>query len=221
MTRDADLDELLSFDPLGVAEAVTGRKYDRDRETDVIGWNLMQMSDARKSGILMERHDTLYSDDLNRYVEIVTGYGFHQVLDVPFRGHRQHKEHLYVYAHDDGLLLIFDTYQAHKVNSASVYYEVRPYDEDAFWANWVVSSGSMRNGVWVGWHDAREALVYKMDRLRDVAEFINPWPIHQDVWLCHYGDKDPEKSLSEWSDAVRSERLAMLPEHVLRMMGEK
>lgn len=154
-----------------------------------------------------------------RYRAIIENYGFEQALEIPFDGRDGEKDTFFVYAHRDGLLLSFDTFWNRKsVNAATVRYNWRPNGDRSQWRDGMVSSGHLHKteDVWIGDHDAREALLFKLDRLRKHGEFLNPWIERPFLWLLHYMDtKRPGYS----HDAINAERIALLPAWVQEMIG--
>jgi hypothetical protein len=63
------------------------------------------------------------------------------------------------------------------------------------------------HSVWVGDHDAREALRHNLTRLDEYGLFVTPWIEQPFLWLLHYGDKDESDNYKQ----INAERMAMLP----------
>lgn len=220
-------DQLLAFDPLAAAEQVTGQSYKASEETGILGLLLAKRHGEVKNQLLMELDDTTLNNELDRYVRIITELGFELVLDVPFdaRGWKDddpvRHEHLYIYAHHDGLLLSFDTYHSVRVNGGKVYYCWKPNPGINSWN--YTSSGSMHKNedgsiYWAGNHDCREALRHNLQKLRDNGTFLPQWPISNRIflWLLHYQDtKDKDYD----HKAITESRIAMLPDWVRLMIA--
>jgi hypothetical protein len=154
------------------------------------------------------------------YVKITSSLGFQKVLDIPFEGKgygdEVRNDHFYVYAHTDGLLLCFDTFDETRVNGGTVRYCCEVLSQD-FYKH--TSSGKLHSeSVWVGDHDCREALVYKLSKLREHSNFLPIWPTGHNMflWLLHYQDT---KVVGYDYRAINAERIAMLPEWVKTMIN--
>lgn len=224
MNRPDPLDDLLRFDPLAEAERLIGGSiHDPIPEggtmnpATAVGFGLAQGHAAIKDHALRSRGDTVLSNDLDRYVDIIEAYGFERVLTVPFRCYPEAADNLFVYAHRAGLLLCFDTYCADHVNSGNVYYNWRPA-EGANRGPCISSGGFSRvdQTVWRGNHDCREALIYNLDRLAANGELVSPWVERPFLWLLHYGDT---KAKGYDYDKINGERTASLPDWVREFIG--
>lgn len=214
---DKLLRQALQFDPLGVAERITGERVgELNSPATGLGFLLAQEHGALKENLLTQRGDTTLVNDLDRYVGIIEANGFTKVLSLPFRGYDR-DETLFVYAHSDGLLLRFDTYDGTRVNGANVYYNWRPSRTEYHWQ--IISSGSFSFSdptVWTGYHDAREALLFKLSELRAHGSFVSPWVQRPFLWFLHYMDTKTEGYDYE---AINAERLAMMPAWVQEFVG--
>ncbi len=115
------LEEHLKFDGFDAAEKLTGRYYKDDDSTSDLGVALSIAANANKTKALIEADDTTYSDSLERYLRIVSEEGFKEVLRIPFQGD-DNQETFFVFWHDDGLLLNFETYHGDSINSGHVYF---------------------------------------------------------------------------------------------------
>ena len=72
--------------------------------------------------------------------------------------------------------------------------------------------------VWCGYHDAREALKHKLERLEANGQFADPWKADPRPWLCHHGD-DLGGTFSGRADSLIQARLAKLPPEVKKTVG--
>ena len=220
-------DELLSFDPLATAERLTGLSiHDDDNVAASLGMLLALTHNTKKQQHLIALDDTTPMNDLDRYERIITEMGFEQVLDIPFSSPGWYpddpprSEHFYIYAHCDGLLLSFDTYDEVRVNSGKVYYcwvgnEDAPYGCTSG-GSWCEEADGP--GYWVGSHDCREALRHNINKLRANGTILPLWPVGNEMflWLLHYQDT---KVPSYDYKGITQERINMLPGWVREMIG--
>lgn len=143
--------------------------------------------------------------------------GFERVLDLPFTGHANRQEHLYVYAHRDGLILKLDTYYD-RINAADVYYNWRPNMDSPGWWSLTSSGGPLQpDNIYPGHHDARWGLRHNLDRMRKNGPFASTWTADPFLWLLHYMDTKDETYDYK---AINAERLKLLPDWVRAIVGE-
>lgn len=215
------LKKSLRFDALDAAETLTGERVDAGGAALGLGLMLLQKNSALKKALLTDRDDTIDGDLVERFTRIIEANGFEKVFELPFTcstGDRD--EAFFIYAHRDGLLLKFDTYDGARINSGNVYYnwEPDPETKDRFE---FTSSGSFvihepDRKVWAGDHDAREALIFKIDQLRANGKFVTPWVEAPFLWLLHHEDsKQPDYD----HHAINAARLAAAPQWVRDFVG--
>jgi hypothetical protein len=212
-TRDP-LGSMLSFDALNAVEVITGKDYKADDDTTWLGIALMHEDSRNKEAALLARGDTTFMNDTSRYLTVIEGAGFERCLEQTFVG-GEGEERFFIYARRDGLLLSFDTFGAKHINGAKVYYNWRP--SDGVERHRLTSSGGFAadRKTWIGDHDAREALLYKMDRLAAFGELVCPWIERPFLWLLHYMDT---KSPGYNHRAINEARIALLPQWVRDMI---
>lgn len=217
---DDEIEKLLCFDALAAAEQKTGESYKSDETTMALGLLAHVENTKTKEAVLRAAGDTTLSNHIGDYEEVLRDEGFTEVLALPFNGHDGMSEHLKVWWHEtEGLLLRFDTYCIDHVNGASVYYnwipDAKPYHE-------YTSSGGMTNVngelIWNGDHDAREALRFKLRRLRENGRFVSPWKAAPYIWLLHYKDTKGGFDSEKYS-RINEERYNMLPQRVRDSLG--
>ncbi len=208
---EASIAEHLEFDALHVAGQLTGNSYKDDPETETIGLALHMRSVSRKRAALTASDDTDLSTALDRYIRIISEEGFREVLRIPFDGRgvgEGNKETFFVFWHDSGVLLNFDTFGGDRVNSGHLT------------CNWRGLSGrwprsftghQKEGGIFVGHIDCREALRFRLRELREGGEFLCPWVECPWLWLLHYADTEIDGYDYR---AINQERLAMLPEDI-------
>ncbi len=223
---ERNLDQLLRFDPLAEAERITGDTYKFNESTALLGLGLAVRHNKLKRDVLVASGDTTMSNKLANYVSIIESMGFEKVLTVPFvakgwsPADPDRNENLFIYAHRDGMLLVFDTYNSDDVNGGDLYYCIK-LDTNGRYG--VTSSGGYRkygteDQYWGGYHDCREALRYNINKLRANGQFLAQWPEDHDVflWLLHHGDTKDENYDYK---AINAERIALLPQWVRTMIA--
>lgn len=153
---DEDLEKMLKTDPLREAEEVTGKSYKEDEKTEKLGFALHMLHADSKRAALMSRGDSHYGISLGEYLRIVTEIGFEPALELPFYSNSsEQEEKLYIMWHNDGILLVFDTFRG-MLNGGKFYYNCEIQNDEFFKAT---SSGHCaRENVWAGDHDCREAI---------------------------------------------------------------
>lgn len=232
---DPVIDHMLSFDPLDTAEKLVGADTSASL---ALGMLLNLEHGATKEKVLTERGDTTFHNKLDRYISIIESAGFEKALELNFTSNYSEDEKYVIYAHRDGLILSFDTYQGDSVNGGHLYYAHRPHNKDkwptAYSSGGFVSDvawpahGVPDNVWWFGYHDAREALLYNIEKLREQGEFLAKWPkavskhgdrqVQYFIWLLHYGDHGQGKKYDY--RAISRERLAMCPQWVQEIVND-
>jgi len=220
--QDDILAHELKYDAIADTEKELGISYKDPIVGDAVTFASMAKmweSSARKNEILKERRDTLFSNELDYYLEVIEENGFEKVLVLPFDIDDGRKEKFFIYWHPDGLLLRFDTYNSTIVNGGNVYYNWETTNKDHEW-DILSSHGPIEHRgdedgdfYWCvsGNHDCREALIHNMTRLRENGNFLKVWRKQSFIWLLHYGDTKIDNYDHE---SITAERIAMLPQHV-------
>ena len=225
-TPDADASDdgvaaLLRHDPLGTVEDLTGSYRDKP----ALGFAFTGVHGARKDHVLKERGDTTFSMSTEDYSEVIEAYGFELLASTtvsvpdeydPEAGPRDESWYLYV-KEDDGLFLYFDTHRGQR-NAAKVYYNwTVNEDVENRWE--LTSSGHFESGVWIGDHDAREAVCFNMDRLRANGTFSKPFPEMNRFWFNSYWEY-PRGYDSDFDyEAITEAKIAKLPKQYQEMLG--
>lgn len=213
---DDTLAKVLHFDALDAAETITGQRVENGASAFGLGLGLIHAKARLKEQMLRDRDDVWGGCPLEAYIACIEANGYVRCIEEEFAGHYE-DERLFVYAHPDGLLLKFDTYSGKRVNGGSVYYNWRPREGADYWE--LISSGSFAEPdfkVWTGDHDAREALIFNIGRLRENGDLVAPWVKRPFVWLLHYMDTEVE---GYDSDAINADRISRLPEWVQEFIG--
>jgi len=212
---EKSISDMLSFDGLAEAERITGQDYKTSDVTSFLGMGLARDNNQKLSAALELKDDTVFTNQLDNYVRIITDEGFESVLTVPFVGNNDSDESLNIYWHSDGILLVFDTYDTERVNGGKFLYNWIPDDRSTMYR--YTSSGGLATSdgqdVWCGSHDCRQALRHNIKRLRDNGTFLSQWISTPFLWLLHHGDvKNDDYDYKE----INKQRSAMLPEDVQR-----
>jgi hypothetical protein len=150
IAADRTIDDALNFDPLDVAERVTGQSYKNDRATTDLGFLLMIENNDRKQQLLTLADDTTHSETLPRWQRIIGECGFETLLtlNVPadptpnMEAWRDNK--FFVCWHPDAILLVYDTFNGGATrNSADMYYNWKPHTD-----YWRAQRRVTANGSW-------------------------------------------------------------------------
>lgn len=225
---------LLEFDPLELAEKITGNNYKEDEETAFIGLGVHLAHADNKNAMLTAMDDTAFGNNsLERFLRIAFDIGFKVALELPFKGGEGENEKFYVLIHRvKGILLIFDTYGGDRANGGKYYYCYRPDKGKDSEISHLLSSRSWESEIdpkWrinikyngevsrlpedafiMGSNDCREAMRYTISGLSMVGKFLSPWPMPQRfLWLLHYMDTKDENYDYE---TINRQRIEMLPQ---------
>lgn len=221
MRTDEQIDAILKFDALDMAERLTGGDYKRDKAVEALGISMHLDSVQLKRAALESVGDAHFSMDLPQYLDVLAAEGFDQVLALEFDGTSDNgkPDTLYIFWKPaDGVLLVFDTYWGGKsVNGGKFYYNWRPSSHGEPWevARGLTSSGSWKQigdeWIWSGDHDCREAVRFHLRRFRERGELLAKWRVQPFMWLLHYMDTKAEGYDPK---AITAARIAMLPQAV-------
>jgi hypothetical protein len=207
--------ELLDFDPLAAAERFTGESYKTDDLTSRLGLGLHLRHVQEKEAALRQRSDSFYSMSFEPAMNLFADLGFATVYTERFAGHSAEETYAILW-HPDGLLATCESYtwnadEEAGRNTAKVYYNYR--HRSGGYPSGLTSSGHMAGEVWVGDHDAREAIRYNLNAMRAAGRFLPVWVERPWLWLLNYADVKVEGYDHE---ALTERRIAALPEHVRR-----
>lgn len=226
-------EELSHVDSCKIAEDMTGKGLG-DKQTGALALSIHMKALEEKKRVLTVLDDTMFGDNIKRYLRIVGDEGFEKAYELPFVDRDGRIETFYVFWHPtDGVLLVFDTFHD-GVNGGHFYYNWYPNKLPKDFDYWnCISSGHWQNphgidhddwGVWVGSHDCREGLRHNLVRLRSNGKFVVPWDEQPYLHLTHHGDKIDNKDyekLKESFDEPTAKRIAALPEHVRKCVAGK
>ena len=214
-----NLKDALSFCGVTAAENLTGKSYKEDAATEELGVALQISANMNLNKALVEADDTTYANEIGRYLRIVKEEGFKEILCIPFEGkpfNETVEEKYFIFWHEDGLLLSFETYRGTSVNSSHVYFNWLGNGEQ--WGPSVGCSGGCTEEephVFVGDFDGRVALRYNLNKMRQEGKFLSSWVKKPWLWLLNYMDTKGEYD----HKAITNSRLAMLPLEIQARLG--
>jgi hypothetical protein len=214
-----EIDELLRYDPLSVAQKVTGESYKDDEGTMALGFGLAQMHSQSKRAALQSAGDTYYGMPFVEMVSLLLAQGFEQIHARPVR----ESDVATVWWHPKGLLLEVDSFtwsdipDAPTVNGGKVYYNVLiDLIDDAKRAEiWRYTSSGGTNQtapdrwVWAGDHDIREGLLHAIEGLSLMGEVLPVWEHRPFLGLL-----TSKEYRSAYPHKIRADRIAAFPQHV-------
>lgn len=210
------IDEVLNFDALDHAFKEAGE----GKEGQALGMLLHLGSTKRKEEMLQGLNDTFFSMTAEDYIARIEEIGFKKVLEIPFHCCHcgtERDDTFYVFWHEDGILLRMDTYDGQR-NSADIYFNYLPNDQNDLWKGTSGCSGGFSGEdnhlFFTGHRDAREAVKHNIQTMRAHGKFLKPWKKQGLLWLLHYGDTNGKQYGEYDYEAIRNERIAMLPKEI-------
>jgi len=173
---DNELSEALKFDPLNIAEKITGKDYQDDKYTTGLGMSFMLKNNQHKDCLLKLRDDAYFSMLFKDYAELVKDFGFSLIHEHPYKSRYDKRDEIFqVYFYEKyGIILDITSYDK-RINSSTFYYNFKFKDEKYY--N-ITSSGhcyEKDTTIWIGNHDGREALKFHIEQILQCATFIVPW----------------------------------------------
>lgn len=123
--------EMQKFDPLSMAEKMTGESYKESESTTALGLLMHMQKGEKMREMLSKAGDTQFSNTVSDYLRITGNFGFELVYKEPFMSDRC-EENLYVlFQKELGILICFDTFtwenrHVANVNGGKMYYNWSP-----------------------------------------------------------------------------------------------
>jgi hypothetical protein len=229
--------EALSFDPLDVAEQLTGQSYKTDESTSSLGMGLFFLHNQHKREMLERAGDTHYPMKATTMLALLLKDGFELLLTHPFTGKSWDgepcpDERAYVlFCRRRGILVWMETFSRGSadnpegsVNSVKFYFNWRPNREGVYLSRYSGHSvkdpaplfkgepseynPEGRSYAVSGDIDGREGMFAQLDWMEASGQFITPWLDQPFLWLLTYMDTEKKDYDHE---AITAERIGRLP----------
>ena len=233
-TFKQNTEEILKSDPLYIAEKITGKDYQSDQNTVMLGMALQMGKSRIVAERLTQNCDVHFRMKLPEYIKAFEEMGFKKIYSEPFMRKDLHSGEEFqntfnCYWHDEySVLLSFDTFTFSKnipesLNGGDVYFNWKPYDKKHCY--FVPASGcwkETKNGlVHIGYFDCREAVRFYLEKMRDEGTFIKPWIQVPFSWLTHNAEHDSKKGHRfDLYYHKTIERMKQFPQYVQDIIGE-
>lgn len=201
-----EIQKLLSFDPVAEAEKHGAGLNKYDFGLLVLSLQI-QKSEAIKMA-LAANLDTSYGSTLKEYIAVAESLGFKKIYEKEFtreylsgeKGDKQTDFRFIFYQEEDGIVLIFDSWQKKSVNGGYFYYNWQPNNRKQNNFS-VTSSGSYylhnldryspnfdkefneKPPIWLGHHDCRQGLRYHIQQLKNKGTFLKKWVEWDMCWF--------------------------------------
>jgi hypothetical protein len=232
--KDDLISAMLKFDPLDKAEQITGKSYKESKATEALGFLFMQNHSAAKHNLLSRRGDTTFTMDFDSYVKLVESQGFEKIHEHHFSDDRQKDEIYQVWFHEIGLILACDSFGSAR-NLASVYYNWKPNEFSSSHSilhsgSWYVPNKSraeflsmnqkdwQEQAIWVGHFDAREALLFELNRLMKNGQFLSPWVQRPFLWFVDYSQT---RGKEYDCNKITNDVIKTFPKKVKKLLGKR
>ena len=213
------------FDPLGVAEELTGKSYKDSEETTAIGFVLNMNFAKIKREALQAMDDTHMSSDYNEYVVKLIKLGFVEIYNQEFKNYQnawwpetadtKPLEHFKIFWNPLGVLFTLESYNKH-VNSAHAYFNwkstdpTNPLKRPQHCSNGMILKDRNKANAWrdednfLAWEcgeDMREGLIYKMVRYMTDGVFLPKWHTAPHLWFMNFGEcHELDETCSSYSE---------------------
>lgn len=183
--------------------------------------------------------DTLFSDKLNRYVQVITAYGFEHVKTWAL-SYQDKSTDLMIYVHRaKGLVLAFDTYAwkdrpdtEKSINGGNVFYQWQANDihqrgRATSSGSWTLSDEGRKlweeqkvwpdDAYWSGNHDCRSNLIFNLNGLEATGKFLptwNPGHMYGGIFLAYpdYNDELQGMAGLARTKTLAEQRYAEMPD---------
>lgn len=220
--RSKFLESALNYDPIADAEDRFG---DIGKSDEALAQALAATYEhsQMKRKLLSGSNDSYYNIPMSDFIAVAEDIGFRQVLKIDFKNKYEMNESFYIFWHDDGILLKFDSYEGH-LNSGDFHYNWQMHDKlkcwdftsngHMHWTDYMDSESKNCTNIWVGHHNCVEAMRYNIQMLRENGTFLKQWVEPDFLWLCHHGDATKDQGY----EAINGVRIDMLPAEIRDMI---
>lgn len=216
--------QAMEFDPLALAEDITGEALDDSPDTVAIGFLLSQANSQRKRMFLSELGDTHWGISWIDFLVILNKLGFEIITYRRFCDNKWDKEQsvwpkFIIAAHREKYLLLCATSyisgQKEVINGGKVYGTLRRSQGKTTREEWQAlnrcSHGPTNTRTFSFDYDVREGLVSKLQELEEAFSFVRWHDPDRFLWLMDY--VQTQKEADEW-ERHRNEFLASAPQWV-------
>lgn len=185
-----EIDDLLSFDPLGEAEKITGKSYKEDDFTTLLGLYLARGNAGKKEVALMEGDDSHFNMSWEDSIDLYTRLGFEEVFSEEFEYNKyslEAQECFKVFWKDGFMLAVTSFSNQTVVNTANLYYNWVPDVVDTYSQH--ISSGRFsreHENVWGGYTDVREGLRRTVNDLTEHGTVLDVWVSNPLLFLVNF-----------------------------------
>jgi hypothetical protein len=248
MTTDFDEqmnDKLLTMDPLLEAEKITGKSYKEDKDTEALGFFLMQAHREALREQMESQDDTHYSSSFADVIRIYKEEGFKVVYEENFTDRWKKDTTHTILWHEDGVLAVVDSYtgmagEAPHQNRNTLYFNwISNPGRENIWPSVSISGGFERKSegsdgdfeddpwILVASLYMNEGMRRNLRRLRAEGQFVKPWlsDPHTNLYPRNIDRKndfnDPEW-IAKWKAEIWADKQKYLPAEIAELVrGEK
>lgn len=207
---DDQIKAALSFDPIAVAEELTGKSTKDSDEPAWVGLGLQMGLNKHKEELLKLNDDTHFGITIPEFQRLLGRMRFTMILEdaIP-KGEYSEGDFYRIYWHEvDGILISFDSFNGDKcINGGNVYLCFR----GPRWNLPSCSHGNLEGDVDYVGHDIREGLRHFLNAVRATGQIVPNWPRKPWLWLLHYMDT---KTKDYDHDSITMGRIKRLPKSV-------
>lgn len=186
--------EMLEFDSIAHAEKAFGNKHWSEFSDEEMGasMGLAFLHNERKSKLLKESHDTHFGMSWNEFEGIVTSNGFKIGYEEKFP-YEDREEKAVIFYREDGLLIWVTSWYMTRVNSGTLYGEIKLNDKKDR-----VNIPRCSNGFYDFDNnklhfdtEIREGLIYFINRMKQCGELIPQWEDENKfLWFLNYSSDE-------------------------------
>lgn len=216
MTKNTErIEEILRFDALSAAEALTGKNYKDDEFTSMLGMMLQIKNSAAKTELLQKEEDTCYANSLQQNLQVIENEGFQLCASGKFlssSGDDSKEEEWRIYWRG-GILVFLDSFRGN-LNHGNAYFnllfhEKPPFGSTIFSGYWKrTEEGKL---IACGHIDIREGFRHRLSAFENEGQFLSKWDETPFLWLLHHMDTKIDGYDYE---AINQQRIALLPTEV-------